>query len=169
MKKITLLAMVLLFVPAIARADYFEKLPYTIIQPDGKTINCFVSGDEFFNWIHDEEGFTIIQAPNGYFYYAEQVGDLIKPSNYLVNSVNPASVGLTRWIRISKKDYQRRFDSMFSYKKSGKGGPENAPQTGTLNNLVVYVRFSDDTEFSSTRQSFDDKLNPATGVSLKSY
>lgn len=169
MKKRALLISALLFILTIARADYFEKLPYTITQPDGKTISCFVSGDEFFNWIHDQEGYTIIQAPDGYYYYAEQNGDLIKPSIYLVNSVNPASVGLIKWTKISKKEYQRRYDVMFSYKKAGKSGPENAPASGTLNNLVVYIRFSDDNEFTTIRQAFDDKLNPATGVALKSY
>jgi M6 family metalloprotease-like protein len=169
MKKRTLLISALLFILSLARADYFERLPYTIKQPDGKTISCFVSGDEFFNWIHDQEGYTIIQAPDGYYYYAEQNGDLIKPSKYLVNSVNPASVGLIKWTKISKKEYQRRYDVMFSYKKGGKSGPDNAPQSGTLNNLVVYIRFSDDGEFITTRQAFDDKLNPATGVALKSY
>ena len=169
MKKRTLLISALLFILTLARADYFERLPYTITQPDGKTISCFVSGDEFFNWIHDQEGYTIIQAPDGYYYYAEQDGDLLKPSKYLVNSVNPASVGLIKWTKISKKEYQRRYDEMFSYKKGGKSGPDNAPQTGTLNNLVVYIRFSDDGEFTTTRQAFDDKLNPATGVALKSY
>ena len=169
MKKRALLISALLLILITVRAAYFEFLPYTITQPDGKIISCFVSGDEFFNWIHDQEGYTIIQAPDGYYYYAEQDGDLIKPSAYLVNSVNPASVGLSKWTKISKKEYQRRYDVMFSYKKGAKGGPENAPQTGTLNNIAVYIRFSDDTEFSTTRQSYDDKLNPTTGVTLKSY
>jgi len=96
MKRGILLFSALLLIFTIVRADYFKKLPYTITQPDGKTINCFETGDEFFNWIHDEEGYTIIQAPNGYYYYAEQDGDLIKPSKYLVNNINPARVGLIK-------------------------------------------------------------------------
>jgi M6 family metalloprotease-like protein len=169
MKKNALLIFAFLIIHTVIRADYFDKLPYTVKQPDGITINCFVSGDEFFNWIHDLEGYTIIQAPDGYYYYAEQDGDLVKPSVYKVNSINPADVGLTKWVKISKKEYQRRYDEMFSYKKDGKGGPLNAPQSGSFNNLVVYIRFLDDTEFITARQSFDDKLNPATGVALKSY
>jgi M6 family metalloprotease-like protein len=168
MKKRALLISSLLFILTIVRAAYFEYLPYSITQPDGKTISCFVSGDEFFNWIHDQEGYTIIQAPDGYYYYAEQYGDLVKPSKYLVNSINPANVGLPKWVKISVKEYQRKRDAMFLYKK-GKNGPENVPQTGTFNNLVVYIRFSDDTEFTSTRQTYDDKFNLTTGVSMKSY
>jgi len=159
----------LLLILTIVRAAYFEKLPYTITQPDGKTISCFVSGDEFFNWIHDEKGYTIIQAPNGYYYYAEQNGDLLQPSKYLVNSVDPASVGLRKWAKISKTEYQRKRDAMFSYKTASKSGQRNAPQSGTLNNLVFYIRFSDDAEFTTPRQDYDNIFNPTTGVSLKSY
>jgi M6 family metalloprotease-like protein len=169
MKKRALLISALLFILTIIRAAYFENLPYSITQPDGKVISCFVSGDEYFNWIHDQNGFTIIQASDGYFYYAEQDGDLVKPSKYLVNSIDPAGKGLTKGVKISKKEYQRRYDSKFSYRKSAKGIKDNAPQTGTFNNLIVYIRFSDDNEFTSTRQSYDDKFNPVTGVTMRSY
>ena len=52
------------------QAAYIQNQPYRITQPDGTEIQCFVSGDEFFNWLHDADGYTIIQAENGYFYYA---------------------------------------------------------------------------------------------------
>jgi M6 family metalloprotease-like protein len=169
MKKRVLLVLIFLFLLSIVKAAYFEFLPYFISQPDGKTISCFVSGDEFFNWIHDQEGYTIIQAADGYYYYAEQAGDLVVPSKYLVNTVNPASVGLSKWVKISQKEYLRRHDTMFKYKTEIKGAPENAPQTGTLNNLAIYIRFSDDIEFTTPRQTYDNNFNPTTGVTLKSY
>ena len=37
--------------------------PQTIVQPDGSIIECFGTGDEFYNWLHDENGYTIIQLP----------------------------------------------------------------------------------------------------------
>ena len=161
-----------------SRAAYFEFLPYTITQPDGTKISCFVSGDEYFNWIHDQDGYTIIQASDGYYYYAEQDGDLVKPSKYLVNSVIPGNVGLSKWVKISEKEYHNRHDKMYAYKKA-KLGPENAPETGIFNNIVIYIRFADDPEFgtvnsvgfnsTSTRQTFDNKFNQTPGTSLKSY
>ncbi len=169
MRKRALLLTALLLIFTIVKAAYFEKLPYSITQPNGKTISCFVSGDEFFNWIHDEEGYTIIQAPNGYYYYAEQNGDLLKPSKYLVNSINPANVGLKKWAKISVTAYQKIREEMFSFETAKNGGASKAPHSGTLNNIVVYIRFSDDAEFTTTRQSYDNNFNPTTGVSLKSY
>jgi M6 family metalloprotease-like protein len=168
MKKRILLTSSLLIFFTIVRAAYFEFLPYSITQPDGQTISCFVSGDEFYNWIHDKDGYTIIQATNGYYYYAEQDEDLVKPSKYLVNSIDPSKAGLSKWIKISGKAYQKKLDANFLYKKA-KGGPENAPQTGSFNNLVVYIRFSGDSEFTTPRQTFDDKFNPTTGSTMKSY
>jgi M6 family metalloprotease-like protein len=158
----------LLALSTVSLADHFEFMPHSLKQPDGSVINCFVSGDEFFNRAHDKDGFTIIQAPDGWYYYAIQDGDLLKASRYKVNSVDPVSVGLQKGVKISSAEYQRRKGNAENYKLV-KGGPELAPQTGTLNNIVVYIRFSDDTEFSTTRQSFDNKFNLSTGPSLKSY
>ena len=30
-----------------------ENIPHTINQPNGETVECFVSGDEHFNYMHD--------------------------------------------------------------------------------------------------------------------
>jgi len=167
-KKLLLILTMLLFI-TIVKAAYFERLSHTITQPNGKTINCFVSGDEFFNWIHDEAGYTIIQAPNGYYYYGQQNGDLVEPSSFLVGEVNPENIGLKKWAKISKTEYNRRFNAMFAYENDPTAGPSNAPHSGTLNNIVVYIRFSDDAEFIPTRQTYDDKFNPTTGNTLKTY
>ncbi len=51
---------------------YFEPVEVTL--PDGTTLNLFVSGDEFFNWMHDKEGFPVAVGSDGYYYY--QIQDL---------------------------------------------------------------------------------------------
>ncbi|NVN93737.1 MAG: M6 family metalloprotease domain-containing protein [Bacteroidetes bacterium] len=168
MKKLFLISILFLLF-FTSRAAYFERLPYTITQPDGKKFSCFVSGDEFFNWIHDTEGYTIIQAPNGYFYYAVPNGDILKPSKYLVNSLNPASVGLAKWAKISESEYQRRREEMFGKENISNNFSPKAPHSGVLNNIVIYIRFSDDDEFTTTRQDYDNDFNPPSGISLKSY
>ncbi|MGB4309040.1 MAG: hypothetical protein WBI94_02010, partial [Candidatus Cloacimonadaceae bacterium] len=35
-------------------------LPLEVTQPDGSRINIYASGDEFHNWLHDENDFTIV-------------------------------------------------------------------------------------------------------------
>jgi M6 family metalloprotease-like protein len=147
------------------QAAYFKFQPYTIHQPDGQEIRCFVSGDEYFNWLHDKDGYTIIQDSDGYFYYGVTSGDVVIPSPYKVNSIDPAAQGLEKWARISVKEYNRKkeFYSLHVNKSV------KAPHEGTENNIVIYIHFNDDPEFSVSRQTFDDKFNPPTGTSLKSY
>jgi len=150
---------------SIARAAYFRFMPYTVQQPGGEVISCFVSGDEYFNWLHDAAGYTIIQAPDGYYYYGIENNGLVIPSSYKVNTVNPSDAGLDKWAKISTENYLKKKAFMNSpAAKSAKG-----PQTGTLNNIVIYIRFSDDTEFTVTRASYDNKFNAPGSVSLYNY
>ncbi len=167
MRKLFLILSFFLFF-LTCKADYFNNLPYTIMQPNGKTIHCFVSGDEYFNWIHDENGYTIIQADNGYYYYAIKDGDVVKPSKYIVNTINPEKAGLKKWVKISNEEYQLRREEILETNKNSINSSK-APHSGILNNLVVYIRFSDDTEFTINRQDYDDKFNPTSSFSLKSY
>jgi hypothetical protein len=109
MKKVFLLILLtaILFVP-FTKASYVTNQPYQVTQPDGIIINCFVSGDEYFNWLHDAEGYTIIQAADGFYYYGIRQGDLVVPSQYKVNQVNPTTAGLRKWVKVSNQEYQYR-------------------------------------------------------------
>ncbi|MEI7980146.1 MAG: hypothetical protein WCI71_00745, partial [Bacteroidota bacterium] len=155
----------LVFLAFNTGAAYFRYLPYQIKQPNGIVIDCFVSGDEYFNWLHDKEGYTIMQADDGYYYYGETAGDKVKTTKYLVGEVDPSRTGLAKWAKISLKEYQKRRD----YYTENVDKTVMAPHTGTMNNLAIYIRFNDDTEFALPRQVYDDRFNPSTGISLKSY
>jgi len=165
MRKTLTLLLVFFVLTVIVRANYYSFRPYTIKQPDGQQIDCYVSGDEYFNWLHDKDGYTIIQAQDGYYYYGEVSGDIVIPTRYIVNSVSPEDVKLTKWAKISIKEYERIRSAM----NDDQTKASKAPHTGTLNNLVIYIRFSDDTEFTDTRQYFDDLFNLVPGVSLQAY
>ena len=43
-------------------------VPAARVQPNGDTLHCYASGDEFYNWLHDAEGYTIVQDPATGFY-----------------------------------------------------------------------------------------------------
>lgn len=160
-----LLALTTLLFTTATRAAYIQNHPYQVSQPDGTLIDCFVSGDEYFNWLHDEAGFTIIQAPDGFYYYGIKDKDMVVPSLFRVNEADPAQVGLSPWAKISKTEYQRRKE-VFNI---GNGQSNRAPHLGTMNNIVVYIKFSGDTEFTTTRLTYDNLFNLPTGNSLKSY
>ncbi len=168
MKKLFLLFLfaAVLFIP-FTNASYVKNQPYQVTQPDGSVINCFLSGDEYFNWLHDTDGYTMIQAPDGYYYYGIRQGDLVVPSHYKINEVNPKSAGLQKWVKISNQEYQYRKSSYMI--NMDNNSSVKAPHIGTMNNISVYIKFSDDTEFTTTRQTYDNLFNLPAGNSLKSY
>ncbi len=143
--------------PSFVSGAYLKNLPKQIILPDSTVISCFVSGDEFFNYLHDENGFTIIFAEDGFLYYAIKDGVKLIPSEYRVNSVNPSDVGITAYNLISKESYLKIRNKFYEYKKDDP--PSKAPHTGTLNNLIIYIRFSDETEFGEDVTIYSDLFN----------
>ena len=51
----------------IGIANNFKNMPVALEQPDGSILNCLISGDEFYQRLHDDQGYTITQHPqDGY-------------------------------------------------------------------------------------------------------
>lgn len=152
--------------------------PQTITQPDGTVIHCFATGDEFYNWLHDDEGFTIIQNHlDGFYYYAILDSEKLAASTNKAGTTDPASVGLLPWTNIPGEAMMSlRSDFMKNYMPPklqipGYSSPEDVQNEGVLNNLVVYIRFSDQTEFTEdTLQYFNIFNNTITGYnSMQNY
>jgi len=61
-----LLLLITIFFFTKIHAAYLQNVPQTLTQPDGSILECFATGDEFYNYLHDESGYTIIknQATN---------------------------------------------------------------------------------------------------------
>lgn len=155
----------LFMISLTTNAAWFDRLPYTVTQPDGTIIECFSTGDEYFNWLHDENGFTLIAGDDGYYYYGIEANGLVVPTTYRVNSVDPASFGLEPWVKISKQEYLRIREA---YWKDADRSTK-APHAGTINNIVVYIRFNDQNEFTTTRAVYDSRFNNPNSSSLKNY
>ena len=141
-----------------ASSAYLVNVPQKIVQPNGETINCLASGDEYYNWLHDFAGYTIIKNTHtSYYVYAIEDNGNIVPSNYIVGKTDPASVSIKKHLKISREEYSK--------KKKQIAQTENvinsisAPQTGTINNIVVFIRFSDQSEFYQELEYYDHLFN----------
>lgn len=169
MKRFLLLLVVFsLLTPSLTFADRLYNVPKIIEQPDGTKINCLASGDEFYNYLHDKNSFTIVlNTLDGYFYYGKRVGDEVVPSKYLVNSVDPASVGLTPGVKISESLYRQKRDAFLAPMKMK--GMSGAPTTGIINQLSVYISFSDDSIYSTPREDYYDDYQAMGQSSLRDY
>jgi M6 family metalloprotease-like protein len=176
MKRILLLSLslliVLFFNQQYIQAAYLKDVPRVLIQPNGDTLRCFISGDEYYNFLHDQNHYTIIQnKETGYFVYANRINGEIVPSSYIPGSVNPAEVGLKPGIIISAEQWNAKraaFNNQIPPKNVLAVTEQNH---GNIHNLVVFIRFSEDdnltTGYSTVYNMFNDST--ASAVSMYNY
>ena len=151
-----------------ANAAYLENVPQILHQPNGDTIYCFATGDEFYHYLHDSEGYTIVLDPaTGYYVYAKLMEDELLPTDYVVGQCNPASVGLLPYQNISAEAWRerRRAKEQFRLTRNRDG-----EQLFThINNIVVFIRFADDAPMTDSFQSIDKKFNDTVPLEYSMY
>ena len=149
-----------------------KNIPIRLTQPDGQVIECFASGDEFYNYLHDANGFTIVKGEDGYYCYAmhDSRGEVVA-SSYRVNTVDPASVGLQPYAKISEKAYWQRRQAREQHIQPIKRPADGELNHGRYNNLVVFIRFAGDTYHSTPYSAVDSMFNANhyESVSLHNY
>ncbi len=167
LKRIALLSLLAL-IGFQAFADKLTNIPQTVTQPDGSVFHCLGSGDEFYHYLHDANGYTIVMNPaDGFFYYGKRVDEDVVPSSYRVGSVDPASTGLPPYARISKRLYQDRKEAYLAPMRMK--GMDDAPTTGQVNQLSIYISFADDSVYATPRQAYFDDYSAMGQRSLKDY
>jgi len=160
--QLCLIVVLIMFLPLWSAYITFQ--PVTVTQPDGSTLQCFASGDEYHNWLHDADNYNIIQSPTtGYYVYAVRSGSSIVAGDLIAGRDNPMQRGLTPNINISESEYKLARQTKFQTPTQ-----RDAPTSGTINNLVVYVRFSGESEFGQTIATYDGWFN-SDESSLKNY
>lgn len=108
----------------------FSFLETTVTQPDGSQLTLYASGDEFYHWVHDKDGYTVLQGEDGYCYYAEKndMGELV-PSPFLVGKTSITDTELKPWLKISKEKYDVRRERL-------------QPLSSDKGNVSTSIRFS---------------------------
>ena len=145
---------------------YLNNFPVTVTQPNGKVLNLFASGDEYYNWLHDQDNFTIIQNhQSGYWEYAKKIGDELFPSGFVAGSVDPFTTGLQPGLNISaekialkRKAVLSKTPAIKTLSKTGK----YYRSSGNMNNLVIYIRFADQNEYTDDTDYYCNQFNKST-------
>jgi M6 family metalloprotease-like protein len=153
-------------------AAYLRNIPMTLNQPDGTVLHCFASGDEFFNYLHDKDGFTIIQHPQtGYYVYAENRDGNLVATEYVAGIQDPASKGLKPFALISPEAWRTKRLAWKEPEKESQNRDNRDANHGTLNNISIFIRFSDDEQFTNSYYDIDNMFNDVSedAVSLRSY
>lgn len=168
---------------------YIENLPITLKNPNGEELNLFQSGDEFSNYIHDEYDNKIMQGNDGYYYYAYQYEEEIFPSKIRVDKKKYKKKVWKKKIADTDEQYRRRVDRMTipeeyldadTKKKSNdinfapdntlNNSPENnSIHLGTLNNIVIFIKFADDDDWVRTFSYYDTLFNFELGNTVRNY
>ncbi|MFO7659278.1 MAG: M6 family metalloprotease domain-containing protein [Candidatus Cloacimonadaceae bacterium] len=150
------------------QAAYLEFQPLELKQPDGTTLELFASGDEYYNWLHDADGYTVKQNDKGWYAYLDKdsEGGLVF-TDLIVGKDNPASANLKPWTNISSEQMHTIRDSFQRQMRELDGG--RAPNTGTLNNIVIFIRFSDQSAFTQTISTYGLMFNGTTGNTMQNY
>lgn len=145
-----------------ARAAWLEDVPVVLRQPDGREVQCYITGDEYFNWVHDRLGFPVIKEPgSGWYLYGQRSGAGLAATVHRVGEADPVAAGLVPGIPLVPGDLEqlrRDFHSSALRKEPGLAG-KNAPGTGVMKNLVVFIRCSDDPEFTGPVSTYNASFN----------
>ncbi|MBZ5554622.1 MAG: M6 family metalloprotease domain-containing protein [Acidobacteriia bacterium] len=183
-----MLAAAMFAAASLANAALLKDVPVTLRQPDGTLVQCFATGDEYQNFLHDQEGYVAVQNPKTKSWvYAQEIDGRIRPTEYLIGHGRPDLPGLSKGKALLPPGSPTRFyDSKSARPANASGNPRlansnpptnssavfmAAPNKGTLNNITIFVRFADDPEFTHPLSDYSSLFN-ASGdgvVSLYSY
>jgi len=151
---------------------YLVNVPQTLTQPDGTVLHCFASGDEFYHWLHDSLGYTIVADPQtGFFVYALPAANgRIAPSSHIAGVANPVALGLPLNVRISNEIIAAKRADFITQMENSRQQKANNENIGTLNNIVIFIRFSDEATFATPMNfpQMDEMFNDSTSYSSNS-
>ena len=173
MKRITekLLLPILLLCGLQAHAVYVTKMPVAQIQPNGDTVHFFVTGDECYHRYHDANNYTIVQRTDGYWVYA--VADAEgnpSPSSCVVSpATNPAAEGLIPGLTISREEWAKHRRAWEIPPQYRTAQPKTEGRNhGDYCNLVIFIRFADDSSYRRSFNSIDMMFNDSSTSTVPS-
>ena len=140
---------------SILSGTWFDDVPRIIYQPDGLQIECFITGDQYARRLHDSNDFTILHSiEDGFYYYAkkDEQGRLI-PSPLMVGRDYPNNAGLEPGYSITEEDYQMK--KTLYHQGESLRVQRDAPSSGVISQINVFIRFADDPVFPEQRSYYD--------------
>jgi M6 family metalloprotease-like protein len=180
--RIVFFALLISLLPGYAWSAPLTNVPVTLTQPDGKKIECFASGDEYFNYYHDEHGNLVAPDPaTGYYVYVLQdkgnfyltpviVGSIDRrQASAAIKNLSPQS--LTLFSPVFRSPYEKTPVRPALQHRSSGASLTDSPVTGQFNTIVVFIRFSDQSEFTTPASTYETMFNSsANGInSMKNY
>jgi len=90
------------------------------------------------------------------------------PSDYVVGVTDPGSIGFEKFLNITpEKITQKR--QAFPQSLQMAHGSSQFPQSGNVNNIVIFIRFNDETGFANFIKHYNDMFNSTDSASMNGY
>ena len=141
---LTILVLILVVNSLVAAPHSF--LPIEATQPDGSRINIYASGDEFHNWLHDGDNYTIVRDDSGAYVYAMQERGSLVPSGLLVGRDSQNMRSIEPGLKLSEAEIKTKYDRYAQMRDYYNG---RSPHVGQFNNVVIFIKFADSPDFSA--------------------
>ncbi len=142
------------------KAAYLQNMPLKVTQPNGIELSLLTSGDEYHQRVHDLNGYTILRNTKGWYVFAVRQNGKLIPGLAVAGLDDPKSFGLKPGLDISAEEWKSLRSNFWDHTpKANKPSQLPTLTTGTVNNLVVFIRFSDQTAFPTSLNYYDSVFN----------
>ena len=82
-------------------AALLKGVPIDIKQPDGTIVQAYATGDEYRNYVHDEDCYVAMQdSKTKYWHYAQEVNGQVQPTPHILGRVKPRLLGLSKGVEM---------------------------------------------------------------------
>lgn len=140
---------------AVAGLDYGNKpteiygrntFTQEFLQADGTVVNYYASGDEYFHYIHDKNGYILMQE-DGYIVYASDDDGRPMPTAVRYDGSEDS---ISRLRKMSYRDinFEKNPDLYIDYSATtlfSSNLYESASSAEPISNVVIYIAFSGET------------------------
>ncbi|MBW5456662.1 M6 family metalloprotease domain-containing protein [Clostridium sporogenes] len=144
-----------------------------LTQPDGQVIQCYASGDEFYNYLHDSDGRAVVKdEKTGYYVYGKYVKNKVQPSRERVTKTNIENLKqIDSDSRVNMKDVKLPKDEIRERRKllNADKPVQRTKNIGKLNNIVIFIKFSDQDEIRTNFSKYDNQFNSKIQASINNY
>jgi M6 family metalloprotease-like protein len=166
--KVILAGVVLVLLATASRAVLVQDMPVTLIQPDGQSLSLLLTGDEFHHRVYDKNGYTVVKDPaSGFLMYATKEAGRLVPGKLVAGRDDPSQSKLQPGLDDDPELLRAEREALPYMSNQG----AKTPSTGEINNLVVFIRFADQSEYTDSLVKYDRTFNDSTGGvnSLRNY
>lgn len=162
--------------PPILRAVPANPRPMEVLQADGTTVQISLKGDEYYHWNEDHNGYTVLKdtATRNWVYAEKDASGALRAGGKKVGAADPEKMGFAkRLLDTSKlnaaKVKRAKVEASSPFRVSSSASTVSGAQTasvpartpiltGTMKNLVILARFSDQAA-TKTQAEFDNLFN----------